>query len=73
MNKSFREPIFKSGNIELRFEKNVICIYGTKEGLIELANIIGTLVSNPGAGHIHLEDCLILTKDSEKGAVAIFE
>ena len=69
----FRKPNFQDKALELRFENNEVCIYGTKEGLQKLADLILKLVAKPSQGHIHLEDYNVLTKDSLVGAVAIFE
>ncbi len=74
MAKEFISPDFRKGELELRFENNVICIYGTKEGLKKLAKIILELIENPGQGHVHLENEMygVLTEESNKGAIAIF-
>jgi len=69
----FKNPNFQDKVLELRFENNEICIYGTKEGLQKLSDLILQLVEKPSQGHIHLEDYNVLTKDSLAGAVAIFE
>lgn len=70
--KDFREPDFSTKDIELRFEDNVVCIYGTVEGLKKISEFCYELVEHPSQGHIHLEDSRMLTQDSEKGAIAIF-
>jgi hypothetical protein len=74
MPKEFIPPDFSRGDLELRFENNVICIYGTKEGVKRLADIIVGLTENPGQSHVHLENEMygMLTKESNKGAIAIF-
>jgi hypothetical protein len=74
MTKEFTPPDFSKGELELRFEDNVICIYGTKEGLKKLANIVLELIENPGQSHVHLENEMygVLTEESNKGAIAIF-
>lgn len=69
----FRKPDFFDGDVELRFENDEICIYGTKVGLVKLNSLIQRLIDRPEQGHIHLEDQRILTKSSLTGAVAIFE
>lgn len=70
----FRYPDFRKGKLELRYENGVVGIYGTKEGLAGLADLINHLIEHPGQGHIHLESKAydILTNESEKGSVAIF-
>lgn len=69
----FIKPDFSEKSLELRCENNEICIYGTKEGLKKLSNLILDLIENPRQGHIHLEDYELLTGTSLIGAVAIFE
>ena len=74
MPSEFIPPDFSKGDLELRFENKVVCIYGTKEGLKKLAKIILELIENPDQGHVHLENemCGVLTEESNKGAIAIF-
>ena len=70
----FRKPDFGNRNLELRFENEVVCIYGTVAGLKRLGELCNRLIENPAQGHIHLEDAPnFLTDESEKGAIAIFE
>ena len=33
MTEKFKAPVFSQGSLELRFEDDVVCIYGTQEGL----------------------------------------
>ncbi|MEZ5358859.1 MAG: hypothetical protein R3F48_08500 [Candidatus Zixiibacteriota bacterium] len=74
MKPEFIYPLFEKGKLELRFENDIVCIYGTKEGLLKLIEVIQTLIDNPDLGHIHLEDSQqLLTIRSRKGAVAIFD
>lgn len=40
MNESFKKPDFSKKDLELRFEDNVICIYGTAGGLRKLAELL---------------------------------
>ena len=70
----FHYPDFAGGNLELRFEDDTVCIYGTASGLRSLAELILDLVGHPNQGHIHLEspELQLLTPESEKGAIAIF-
>ena len=65
-------PNFNEGDIELRFENDVVCIYGTAAGLKILSDFCLDLIKKPRTGHIHLEDYEILTKKSLIGALAIF-
>ena len=69
----FRKPNFQEKKLELRFEKDEVCIYGTKEGLQKLSDLILKLIAKPSQGHIHLEDYDVLTKDSLVGVVALYE
>ena len=69
----FKEPNFKERKLELRFENYEICIYGTKEGLQMLSDLISKLVQHPKQAHIHLEDYDVLTESSQVGTIAIFE
>lgn len=73
MSNKFREPILNDKSLELRYENNVVCIYGTQDGLKKLSDLILDLIKNPGQQHIHIEDYQILTKKSLNGAIAIFE
>ena len=66
----FVEPDFASGELELRFENNEICIYGTVEGLKKLARLCSQLIEQPSQQHIHLDS---LTQRSTKGTIALFE
>jgi hypothetical protein len=62
MGQEFRKPDFSRKILELRFENDVVCIYGTAEGLKQLADLCLELIKNPNEGHMHLEDYDILTK-----------
>lgn len=73
MTNKFIEPIFNDKSLELRYENNVVCMYGTSDGLKKLSDLILDLIKNPEQQHIHIEDYQILTKKSLKGAIAIFE
>lgn len=73
MKEEFNKPIFDDRCIEFRYEGNEICIYGTKEGLKKLSDLILTVVGKPKEDHIHLEDYEILTKDSLPGVIAAFD
>ena len=72
MSTPFRKPDFGTGELELRFEDGVVCIYGTENGLKRLAELCTSLTDRPDMQHLHLENWSILTQASEKGAVAIF-
>lgn len=69
----FIKPDFSKNSLELRFENNEVCIYGTKDGLKRLTDLIHKLIEKPPQGHIHLEDYELLTEESLIGAVAIFD
>lgn len=72
MPREFRKPNFGKRHIELRFEDEEICVYATTTGLERLMTFCKSLLDSPQQGHIHLEDYEILTKDSLRGAVAVF-
>ena len=70
----FQTPDFSKHGVELRVEEDgVVCIYGTSKGLRTIAHLCLDLVKHPGQGHIHLESYDILTPNSKRGAIAIFE
>ncbi len=74
MKMNFKEPDFSSGKqIELRYENDVICLYGTKKGLETLIDFCRDLIEKPNQGHIHLENNDVLTKESLSGVIAIFD
>jgi len=73
MTNNFINPDFSKKDIELRYENDVVCIYGTKEGLEKIIAFCQELIEHPGESHIHLEDYGLLTQESKKGAIAIFE
>ncbi len=70
---AFRRPDFRGRSLELRYENNEVCIYGTKAGLKRLSELITGLVNKPQGTHIHLEDYELLSRDSLNGAVAVFD
>ena len=70
---NFRVPDFSNADLELRFENDIVCIYGTSKGLHKLSELCLDLVESPSQGYIHLEDEFdLLTKESKNGAIAIF-
>ena len=73
MSNNFEKPDFAHGTLELRFENDIICIYGTQEGLQRLSDLCLDLIRCPNQGHIHLENEMDLTRNSRRGAVAIFD
>lgn len=73
MSKDFKKPVFRSGDIELRFENEEVCIYATARGLSRLIEFCQMLLEDPKRGHIHMEDYEILTDTSLKGTIAIFK
>lgn len=72
----FVRPSFVDGQLELRVDAEGVAIYGTRDGLIELAAICTALasqsLSTDGTAHVHLEDRLLLTSGSLKAAIALF-
>ena len=69
----FMEPDFTKGDLELRFENGEVCIYGTPKGLEGLAKCCLSLVEEPAQQHVHLGSLELLTNNSVKGSIAIFE
>jgi hypothetical protein len=68
----FSAPSFGTYGLELRCDGDEVSVYGTRDGLRRLCDLIMALVDNPGENHIHLEDYELLTKESLIGAVAVF-
>ena len=73
MSDKYKRPNFATGKLELRYDDNIVCIYGTKEGLMKLSEMCQKLINNPQTNHIHLEDYEILTSSSLFGSIAIFD
>ena len=73
MNSTFIKPDFSNASIEFRVVEGEICIYATNEGLEKLASLCSKLIKHEKQGHIHLEDYEVLTKDSLRAVIAIFE
>lgn len=69
---TFIKPVFDGKGLELRFDNNEVCIYGTKEGLRKLADIISSVANGSVGNHVHLEDRNLLTDISLIGAIALF-
>jgi len=73
MDTTFKKPNLRNRVLELRYENDTVCIYGNAEGLRRLAKLCEQLADQPSEGHIHLENCCLLTDASESGALAVFE
>lgn len=73
MSQEFENPIFKDGSIEFRFQDGEVALYGTKEGFEKLIGLCQDLMTRKVPDHIHLEDYEILTKNSTRATIAIFE
>ena len=72
MSQIFRHPEFRDRSLELRCEKDEVCVYATEDGLRRLIELCTHLLNDPKAGHVHLEDYEILTADSLRGSIALF-
>jgi hypothetical protein len=70
---NFQRPRFADGVLELRVSRGEVCIYGTPDGLAKLQRAIGDLLEAGGEEHLHLEDREMLTADSLRGVIAVFE
>lgn len=68
----FVKPAFGKRKVELRYVDGEIGIYGTREGLKRLADLIQALAVNPRVDHTHLEDYELLTEESLIGIVVVF-
>jgi hypothetical protein len=69
-------PRFDTGDVEFRCDKDEIMIYGTPKGPVRLAELCLKLVNRRGdesTDHIHLEDYELLTQDSLRGVLAVFQ
>lgn len=73
MSQDFKKPEFKEGNIELRFQDGEVALYGTKEGFEKFIGLCQDLMTRKAPDHIHLEDYEILTKNSTRATIAIFD
>lgn len=73
MSESFKKPDFSEGKIELRYENEEMCIYGTREGLQDIIKLCQGLLDKGKSDHIHLEDYVLLTSNSIAGAIALFD
>ena len=69
----FVKPDFARGELEFRFENGEVCIYGTARGLQKLAEQCLQLIKGPAQQHIHLETTGLLTRQSAKTSIAIFD
>ena len=73
----FRPPDFSEAELELRFENDEVCIYGTPDGLRRMADLCQSLAERQNQGHIHLDrdhfPDHVLTGESEIGAIAVFQ
>jgi hypothetical protein len=72
MGKTFEQPDFAKGSIELRFDGKEVAIYTTPEGLKKIIGFCEELLAQPGTQHIHLEDYEVLTSNSLRGVIAAF-
>lgn len=73
----FVKPDFTDGLVEIRIDDDSIAIYGTREGLMEIARMCNELAKQPPnqykTDHVHLEDRNILTRSSKNVAIAYFD
>ena len=72
----FKNPKFGDKCIELRFEHGEVCIYANRAGLKHLAAFCAQLDGKLQTGlseHIHLEDMQVLTSESLRGTIAVFD
>ena len=65
-------PSFETGSLELRYENDVVCVYGNREGLRRLISLCQELLDKGPKNHVHLEDYNLLSAESKRGTVALF-
>ena len=71
---TFSPPNFEAGELEIRQEGDEICIYGTPNGLRTLAELCIQLAATAKTpDHVHLEDYSILTGDSTRATIGVFD
>jgi hypothetical protein len=73
MSQKFKNPIFTDGSIEFRFEDGEVALYGTREGFEKFIGLCQELIIRKAPDHLHLEDYEILTENSTKATIGIFE
>lgn len=73
MKKEFIYPDFSKKGLEVRCENSEVYIYGTADGLRELIKTCEFLIENPQVSHLHLDAPPVLTRESNKCVVAIFD
>ncbi len=72
----FPVPLFEDGELELRYDRGQICIYGTRIGLKKLAQLcleLAQQVEEKTTVHVHLEDYHFLTSHSLIGTLIAIE
>jgi len=70
------KPDFTDRCLELRLDGEEVCIYANKTGLRKLASLCLELAGKVKSGsseHIHLDDLEIMTKQSKRGVLAVFD
>lgn len=71
MSTEFRKPVFGARTLEFRYENGKVYIYGTREGLSKLSELILRLIARKKDGHTHLEDYELLTTESLIGEIDV--
>ncbi len=69
MAEKFVYPDFSTGDIELCFKNNEVCIYATDKGLEKLISFCDLLRKKKEIEHLHLEDYAVLTETSLTGVI----
>jgi hypothetical protein len=72
---TFIRPTFTDRHIEVRAGEDEVAIYGTRHGLQVLAKLCVELANRTlrDTEHIHVEDFELLTPQSKKLVIAVFE
>jgi hypothetical protein len=72
----FKFPDFSGRSLEFRCLNDEVAIYGTRQGLLRLAEFCTQLANGPapnGTNHMHLEDYEVLTQQSLRAAIGVFD
>jgi hypothetical protein len=65
-----------AAQLEFRCSNDEVALYGTREGLMRLAQLCTEVANGPtqnGSAHLHLEDSDLLTPKSLRAVIAVFD
>jgi hypothetical protein len=66
-------PDFSRRELEVRLLEGEVAVYGTREGLQQLAGLMLRLAEERPPSHLHVEDYELLTDCSPRLTLAVFE